>query len=113
MKWRKIWPLLLLVLITVVVSRFQPEQTEVEPTGDSVSYTGSPYVVINNNEPDFTEEDMEALPYEFYADLDHFGRCGYAMACLSKELMPTEDRMGIGHIKPSGWQSVQYDFVDG
>jgi DNA-entry nuclease len=35
------------------------------------------------------------------------------MACLSKALMPTEERTGIGHIKPSGWQSVQYDFVDG
>lgn len=27
--------------------------------------------------------------------------------------MPTEERGDIGHIKPTGWHSVQYDFVDG
>ena len=27
--------------------------------------------------------------------------------------MPTEDRGEIGHVKPTGWQSVKYDIVDG
>ena len=31
----------------------------------------------------------------------------------STDLMPTEEREGIGMIKPSGWQTVKYDFVDG
>ena len=35
------------------------------------------------------------------------------MACLGQELMPTEDRGAIGMIKPSGWHTVKYDFVDG
>ena len=112
MKWRKIWPILLIFVVAAIYF-FQPEQSQVTPNQESVSYTGSPYVAVNNNEPDFTEEELKAQPYEFYADLDYLGRCGYAMACLSRDLMPTEDRTGIGHIKPSGWQSVQYDFVDG
>ena len=27
--------------------------------------------------------------------------------------MPTEDREGIGQVKPSGWHTVKYDIVDG
>lgn len=27
--------------------------------------------------------------------------------------MPTEDRESISHIKPTGWQTAEYDFVDG
>ena len=27
--------------------------------------------------------------------------------------MPTEERGSIGSVKPSGWQTVKYDFVDG
>ena len=90
MKWRKIWPILLIFVIAAIYF-FQPEQSRVTPNQESVSYTGSPYVAVNNNEPDFTEEELKAQPYEFYADLDYLGRCGYAMACLSRDLMPTED----------------------
>jgi DNA-entry nuclease len=36
-----------------------------------------------------------------------------AYANICKELMPTEERGDIGHVKPSGWQSVKYDHVDG
>jgi DNA-entry nuclease len=35
------------------------------------------------------------------------------MACIGKELMPTEERESISHIKPSGWNQAQYDIVDG
>jgi DNA-entry nuclease len=35
------------------------------------------------------------------------------MACIGTEMMPTEERGSIGQIKPSGWQTVKYDFVDG
>ena len=81
---------------------------------DSVpEYTDSPYVVIKDNQPDFTEEDMTIDSYEFYSDLDTLERCGVTMACLGQDLMPTEDRESISHIKPSGWVQGQYDFVDG
>ena len=35
------------------------------------------------------------------------------MACIGSDIMPTEERGAIGQIKPSGWQTVKYDFVDG
>ena len=41
------------------------------------------------------------------------GRCGFAEAKISRELMPAEERGAIGSVKPSGWQTVKYDGVDG
>lgn len=75
---------------------------------------GDTYAIINNNIPDFNSDEKELTDaFETYAELDELGRCGVAYANICKELMPTEDREGIGHIKPSGWQSVKYDIVDG
>ncbi len=71
------------------------------------------YVFINDNEPEFTEEELTTDAFEAYSELDYLGRCGPAYACLGRELMPTEERESISHIYPSGWQSVQYDIVDG
>ena len=72
----------------------------------------TPYVVINENNPFFDAESTEGT-YESFGELDSLGRCTPAIACIGVELMPTEDRESIGHIKPSGWQSVKYDTVDG
>ena len=71
------------------------------------------FVVLNNNQPNFTQDDMKTQTYEYFSELDYLGRCGYTMACLGKELMPTEERESISHIIPSGWNQAQYDIVDG
>lgn len=71
------------------------------------------YDLVNNNIPFFTEEDMTTNAFEEYSDLDYLGRCQTAYACIGKELMPTEKRGKIGSVKPTGWHSSKYDFVDG
>ena len=76
-------------------------------------FSGEPYVIINNNEPEFAQDLLTVRSYEFYSELDPLGRCGYAMACIGKDLMPTEERGSIGQVKPSGWQTAKYDNVDG
>ncbi len=73
----------------------------------------SPYTVLNGNVPDFTESDWTTSSYEYYSELDELGRCGYAIASIGTDLMPTEARGSISSVKPTGWQSVQYDVVDG
>lgn len=82
-------------------------------TSDIPDYTGEPYVVINNNEPFFMEEEITTEVFEEYSPLDELGRCGVAYANICKELMPTEERGSISSVKPSGWQSTKYDVVDG
>lgn len=74
---------------------------------------GEPYVEIDNNEPDFSEDELTTESYEEYSKLDSLGRCGTAQACVGTDLMPTEKRGKIGQIKPTGWHTVKYDNVDG
>ena len=76
-------------------------------------FSGKPYVAVNNNIPGLSREDRTANYFEKYTALDYLERCGVAFACLGKETMPTEDRGAIGSVKPSGWHTVKYDFVDG
>lgn len=72
------------------------------------------YIVLNDNKPGFTQEEMECVTaFERYSDLDKLGRCQTAFANICKEIMPTEERGKIGQVKPSGWQLIKYDIVDG
>lgn len=70
-----------------------------------------PYIEINNNIPFFTE--YTTAVFENYADLDNLGRCGVAFANICTELQPTEKRGQIGSIKPSGWQTANYNEYPG
>jgi DNA-entry nuclease len=76
-------------------------------------YSGKTYVALNNNVPQFTDDEITTKAFERYSSLDYLGRCGVAFACLGIETMPTEERGPIGMVKPSGWHSVKYDCVDG
>ena len=73
----------------------------------------STYTVLNNNIPEFSENEITTTAFEEYSELDDLGRCGVAFACIGEEIMPTEERGAIGQIKPSGWQMAKYDIVDG
>lgn len=80
---------------------------------DVPPFSGTPYVVIGDGKPDFSQEDLVSVSYEYYSELDMLGRCGYAMACIGIDIMPTEERGSIGQVKPSGWQIAKYDNVEG
>ena len=81
---------------------------------DSIpEYSGDPYVVVNNNVPFFSKEDLKAEVFESYGDLDSLGRCTVAYSMVGTETMPTEERGSIGQVKPTGWHAVKYDNVDG
>lgn len=76
------------------------------------------FVAINNNVPTFSDEDKAKArsgSFEYYSELDSLGRVGVAYANLSKETMPQkgEKRGAIGRVKPSGWQSLKFESVDG
>ena len=76
-------------------------------------YSGEAYVALNDNIPDFDPDNLPPRSFEEYSELDSLGRCGVAYANVGLDLMPTEKRESIGQVKPSGWQTVQYDIVDG
>lgn len=130
MKKRTIFPLLLCLLMLVSCGKKESSTSILESRGDNYvpptpddivyetnsdmpAYTGNAYDVVNNNDPYFTEADWTTESFETYSELDSLGRCGAACACIGQDLMPTEERGDIGSIKPSGWQTVKYDCVDG
>ncbi len=76
-------------------------------------YNGSDFVILNENKPFFEEKDYTTSSYEYYSELDSLGRCGFAIASIGVDLMPTEERESIGMIKPSGWHTIKYDIVEG
>ena len=96
------------------------EQTVIdEPSYDNIpsvtDYDGvHAWVQVNNGEPYFSDEDKSRTdPFELYSELDSLKRCGVAYANVCPELMPNDARESIGKVKPSGWQTVKYDIVDG
>lgn len=99
---------------TIIPAQEVPMQSQAVISLDEIpEYSGIPYIEINGNMPYFTENDYSTEVFESYSELDSLGRCGVCFANIGIELMPTEERGEIGQIKPSGWQLVKYDFVDG
>ena len=76
----------------------------------NAKFKGEPYMVVNGNKTTFTKKELNLKNgYENYPDLDYLGRCKTVIAKVGPETMPTEDRKGIGMVKPAGWHTVRYD----
>ncbi|MBE6533396.1 MAG: hypothetical protein E7678_00275 [Ruminococcaceae bacterium] len=74
-----------------------------------MNYNGKAYANVYNNKPQFTASEITSKAYEYYSPLDSKGRCGYVMACVGKETMPTGSRGSISSVKPTGWVQKTYD----
>ena len=76
-------------------------------------YSGNAYFDVNNDIPFFSEDELVAETFQKYWPLDELGRCTGAFACIGPETLPSESRENTNTIEPTGWQSVQYDKIDG
>ena len=94
---------------------------DVMPQGFSLEsipeYNGAKYVPVNGNVPYFTENEKKLARqgyFEYYGDLDSYGRCTVAFDCLGRETMPpsNQKRGDISSIHPTGWKQARYDCVD-
>lgn len=116
-KIASIWSVLLLLCFLMTGCTAMMNGADTTPDRLSLNeipaFQNSPYVELNGNEPLFTDEEKTTESFEKYSELDRLGRCGPAYACIGQDLMPTEERGSIGQIKPTGWHTVKYDFVDG
>lgn len=108
MRPRSLLPVLFLcgIVLTSCMPQALPASATLE---DLPAYADSPYVVLNDNQPDFSEEDQTTDSFESYSPLDLLGRCGVALANIGVDLMPTEDRESISDVTPSGWVNKEYD----
>ncbi len=69
------------------------------------AYDENKYIVINGNNPEFTEYQLASGSYEYYGARDSLGRCTVAVALIGTDLMPTEGRGSISSVTPTGWHS--------
>ena len=125
MKKKRLFSVILAISIVVIYEIYlSPDNGVVDTTEASTKtisynieeipeYNGEAYIIVNDNNPYFTEEEIKRNDFEEYGDLDNLGRCTYAYAMISKEMMPTKERESIGSIRPSGWQISKYDFIEG
>ncbi len=116
-KFKVILPIILVILAVAFYfckyHLFAEKMVYSESVMTVPTFSGDPYVIINNNQPEFTEDDYTDESYEYYAPQDKHKRCTLAMACVGYDLMPTDDRGSISSVTPSGWVQAQYDIVDG
>ncbi|GEM_PF-238962 len=78
-------------------------------------YSGSAYITINNNTPNFLAEELSQKGILKFSELDTLGRCGAAFGICGKETMPkkSEVRKSISEIKPTGWLQKKYSGISG
>lgn len=106
---------LIVLLVFALASYITMQFNHTDPIelDDIPEYSGKAYIEVNDNQPYFTEKDLTTKSFERYSELDILGRCGVAFANVSEKTMPNEKRRSIGQVKPSGWHTVKYDFIDG
>ena len=98
-------------------SSFPSSSTEQAATGGNIDlssipeYSGTPTCVLNDNNPEFTDEEYERAESEFIdlSELDYFGRCGTCTASLGKDMLgEAGERRDISQYTPSGWKQASY-----
>lgn len=103
-----------LVFLTIFFSTSCNAKTSEIITLDNLpEFESDPYVILYDNQPNFSEEELTTNSFEIYSDFDSLNRCGVAYACIGQDIMPSEEREEIGQVKPSGWHTVKYDCVNG
>lgn len=75
--------------------------------------TGTDVIQINDNTPSFGAIAEDTTDFVKFSEHDSLGRCGVAEGYIGPDILPIEERGSIGMIKPSGWQTVKYSFIDG
>ncbi len=99
-------------------SKASSEKAEEEKGVDLDSipkWKGMPYTALYKNKAKFSKsQKSKKESFVKYSRLDKLGRARVALGCLSKDTINYGKRVDIGHIRPSGWQTVKFsDIVDG
>ena len=74
-----------------------------------VEYSGDASIIVNNDIPFFTDDQLTTECYIDYGVLDELGRTQASIAVLHKDNLPKEERTDIDDdIKPTGWVQNKY-----
>lgn len=93
-------------------NHFEYEAESVALLHDIPDYEGSPYAIVNDNEPFFSEDDMEMLTGSAHGKgFDALGRSRGQIACLSRINIGNGQEEPESHFHPTGWQNKKYQGV--
>ncbi len=98
---------------------FSCQESDSFTLDDIPEYSGEAYVEINGNQPFFESEEITTESYTNFSELDELARAGSAMGCLSRSLMPSDEREPLFSENPTGFYSNgksnnnKYKFIDG
>ncbi len=96
----------------VIVPSDNPNFSTKKLTLDDIpAYAGKLYITVSDGKPAFADLEISTQSYETYSPLDSLGRCGVAIACIGKDLMPTGNRGSISSIKPTGWNTLNGETI--
>lgn len=102
----RIVALLLMLCVAITSSMFWAVPTYAED--EIPTYSGKASLEINGNAPCFTDEEITTSSFESYGELDKLGRVTTAVACVGRDLMPSEERESIDEVRPTGWKQNKY-----
>ena len=78
-------------------------------TNGLTEYSGDASIIVNNDIPFFTDDQLTTECYIDYGVLDELGRTQASIAVLHKDNLPEEERTDIDDdIKPTGWVQNKY-----
>ncbi len=100
--------------LTVQTEFFAKRDAKYYDTVDDVpNFDGEPFVIINNNVPNFNKKDLVEKSFEEFSAFDEHGRSGTAFACIGTDIMPTEERKSTKKAEVIGWVYVKNITYDG
>ena len=100
--------IVLLALMHLVITSLVLLPLTAHAKNDVPPFSGNSTIELNRNVPVFSKDEITIKSFEKYGKLDGLGRCTTAIACIGKDLMPTEERESIGSIMPTGWNQNKY-----
>ncbi|MFR4561924.1 MAG: DNA/RNA non-specific endonuclease [Flavonifractor plautii] len=106
---RRVFPLLLLLALLLAGCQGEAAPAVRYDLDQVPAYAGEPYVVINDNQPFFGEEEYTTEAFETYSALDGLGRCGTAYACVGRGADACRERESISSVAPpagSTWSTM-------
>lgn len=95
------------------ISRYLEAESQAAVEEQLPAYSGAPYLIINQNVPFFTDKDLSRRYGTLeLSPLDSLGRCHGNFMIVGPETLPRKKREPIGEVRPSGWHTKRYDFIE-
>lgn len=99
--------LLIVVMAVRAISQSENDRQTQNAIRSQTEYQGNIRSVVNDNIPNFTDDEKTDKTYVRFGKTDSKGRCTKAEACISYETVTKAERAGDKRkdIIPSGWRS--------